>query len=58
MGGLLQQHELARLDGGARRHEATWNGKDEAGHTVVSGVYFHRLQAGDKTITNKMLLLK
>ncbi|KAA3600051.1 MAG: T9SS C-terminal target domain-containing protein, partial [Calditrichaeota bacterium] len=35
-----------------------WNGKDELGNTVSSGVYLYRLQSGKEQITKKMLLLK
>ncbi|MCD4830098.1 MAG: T9SS type A sorting domain-containing protein [Candidatus Cloacimonetes bacterium] len=39
-------------------HEVVWNGKDATGRTVSSGVYFYRLETGDRTLTKKMLLLK
>ena len=46
----------------AGEHLATWNGRDQAGRAVASGVYFYRLQAtgSDGTFANikKMLLLK
>jgi hypothetical protein len=40
------------------QHKAVWNGKNQDGHAVSSGVYFYRLDTGDKTVTKKMLLLK
>jgi len=40
------------------RHEAVWNGRDDSGRTVSSGVYMYRLTVDRQTITRKMLLLK
>jgi DNA-binding beta-propeller fold protein YncE len=37
---------------------AYWNGKNEAGEKVSSGLYFYTIQAGKYTATRKMLLLK
>ncbi|MEJ2720863.1 MAG: FlgD immunoglobulin-like domain containing protein [bacterium] len=36
----------------------TWDGKDDRGEQVSSGVYFYRLTAGKRTLTKKMVLLK
>lgn len=36
----------------------SWNGKNEQGSTVGSGIYFYHIQAGDFTKTAKMSLLK
>ena len=35
-----------------------WDGRNEAGSTVTSGVYFYRLTAGKFSASRKMLLLK
>jgi len=35
-----------------------WNGKDSYGNPVASGVYFYRLGAGEKTLTNKMVVIR
>ncbi len=37
---------------------AYWNGKNEAGEQVSSGVYFYTIQAGDFTATKKMVVAK
>jgi hypothetical protein len=39
-------------------HGAAWDGLDDAGEPVASGVYFYRLKAGKTTITKKMTLMK
>jgi hypothetical protein len=43
---------------GEGEHGATWNGRDEQGREVASGVYFYRLTAPKTELTRKMLLLK
>ena len=35
-----------------------WDGKNEIGETVATGVYFYTLTAGEFTATRKMLILK
>jgi hypothetical protein len=35
-----------------------WNGRDDSGRMVSSGVYLSRLQMGDKVAVGRMLLLK
>ncbi len=39
-------------------YNAIWDGKDNVGKTVSSGVYLYRLSTGKKTLNKKMLLLK
>ncbi len=42
----------------AGSHTVQWNGTDDTGRNVSSGVYFCRLSAGGKEDVRKMLLLK
>lgn len=39
-------------------HHAVWNGRDERGTAVASGVYYLRLAHGGETLTRKIVLLK
>jgi len=39
-------------------HEVVWNGRDDHGRQLGSGVYFYRLVAGENTAVGRMLLLK
>ena len=49
---LINEYQLA----GHKTIE--WDGKDDKGNGVATGVYFYRLEAGEFTQTKKMLLLK
>jgi flagellar hook assembly protein FlgD len=40
------------------QHKVTWNGTDDAGKNVASGIYFYRFKADGTEATKKMLLLK
>ena len=42
----------------AGQKTATWNGKDNRGRSVASGVYFYRLQAPGYEKTRKMVLVQ
>jgi len=42
----------------AGRHAAAWDGKDENGHQMPSGVYFYQLSVNDFRQSRKMVLLK
>jgi flagellar hook assembly protein FlgD len=39
-------------------HKIVWNGFDDKGLPVGSGVYLYRLEAGDYTRSMKMVLMK
>jgi hypothetical protein len=42
----------------AGTHSVVWDGRDDSGKPVSSGVYLSRLIAGKQTVTGKMLLLR
>jgi hypothetical protein len=43
---------------GAGEYRARWDGLDQNGYPVSSGVFFYRLSSGEKEQTKKMILLK
>ncbi len=49
------------LDGGDRdagQYEVGWDGRDDAGRQVGSGVYFCRMQSANRTTTQPMVLVR
>jgi hypothetical protein len=42
----------------AGRHRIVWDGKDDQGKDVASGIYFYRLEAGEFTDSKRMVILK
>jgi hypothetical protein len=42
----------------AGKHIVNWNGKDSAGDSVSSGVYFYKLQTDSREVMKKMILRK
>ena len=57
---LLGREVKTLVDGyqGPGIYSVVWDGTDDSGRPVASGVYFCRLIRGDKTQSKKMLLLK
>ncbi len=43
---------------GPNRYEVTWDGRDDLGRRVASGIYFYRLQTPDFSQTRRLTLLK
>jgi hypothetical protein len=40
------------------KHEESWDGRNDAGERVASGLYFYKLTAGKHTVTRKCALLR
>ncbi|MCL2064692.1 MAG: hypothetical protein FWG98_10045 [Candidatus Cloacimonetes bacterium] len=40
---------------GAGSHNVEWNGNDENGRSVGSGIYFYRMVSGDFTDVKRMV---
>ena len=49
---------LERTERAAGRYSATWNGKDDSGRGVASGMYFCRIKAGKFNQTRKIVYLR
>ncbi len=49
---------LLTRDCDAGEHSAVWDGCDDRGHRMTSGVFFARLQLDETTLSRKMVLLK
>ena len=42
----------------AGRHDITWNGRDDSGAAMASGLYLYRLEAGGISRAGKMTLVR
>ena len=49
---------LAKGDYAAGTYSLTWNGRDDSGRQLPSGVYIYKIKAGDFQAQRKLLLLK
>jgi hypothetical protein len=39
-------------------YRVTWNGRNERGELVTQGIYFYQLKVGEKSISNKLVILR
>jgi hypothetical protein len=54
------QHVRTLVNGvySAGSHSVVWNGTDDSGRSVGSGIYFYRMTTGDYSAVRRMMLLK
>ena len=60
-GRLIRTLDLGRKPAGfytTKDRAAYWDGRNEAGESVTSGIYFYQIQAGEFSATRKMTILK
>jgi len=60
-GNLVRTLRLGNKSPGAylnKKQAAYWDGKNDAGETVGSGIYFYQMRVGNETFVRKALLLK
>jgi len=57
---ILGQEVTRLVDGDypAGQHEVMWNGTDDEGRSVASGIYLYRIQVADYSESRKMVLMK
>lgn len=55
-GRLVRTLVSAQLAAG--EHTVTWNGQDDRGQQVASGVYLYRLESSGQTVERRMMLVK
>jgi hypothetical protein len=51
-------HTLVNDDLPEGVHQRRWNGQDNAGYRVASGIYLYRLQMGEKVYTGRVQMIK
>ena len=56
LGQEVRMLEKTQMQAGLNR--IAWDGKDDHGLSVTSGMYFYRLEAGGRSETRKMLLIR
>jgi flagellar hook assembly protein FlgD len=42
----------------AGNHTVVWNGKDNNGRSVSSGIYYYKMNTGKYSSTKKMIMMK
>ena len=60
-GAVVRQLDLGHQSAGYymdRTKAAYWDGRNESGELVASGVYFYQLRAGNYSATRRMVIVK
>ena len=60
-GAVVRQLDLGHQSAGYytdRAKAAYWDGRNESGESVASGIYFYQLRAGDYTTMRRMVIVK
>ena len=58
-GELVRSHWNRNLSGQGRGYyEIEWDGKNDIGYPVSSGVYIYYLEAAERHVSGKMMLLR
>lgn len=60
-GRLVRTLDLGRLEAGiygSKGKAACWDGRNEQGEQVASGIYIYQMVAGKKTFTRRAVILK
>jgi hypothetical protein len=58
---MIRALDLGYKDAGvymSRSQAAYWDGRNDSGEEVASGIYFYSITAGDFTATRKMVVKK
>ncbi|MBM3238548.1 T9SS type A sorting domain-containing protein [Candidatus Poribacteria bacterium] len=61
LGKLIRNIDLGRKEAGYYTKKSAavyWDGRNDSGELVASGVYFYSIKAGEFTATKKLLILK
>jgi hypothetical protein len=53
-----QVREFVQRASVAGRQRVHWDGRDEAGNRLASGIYFYQVQSGKVTVTKKLVLMR
>ena len=56
LGQVVREWRMENLSPGT--YNVNWDGRDQSGSTIASGIYLYRIQSSDFVQTKKMVLLK